>query len=57
MKVTQSWKRNRPSTAAGESITLTTVYSSLDKREIDELEANMPKGIMIAEDRKEGEHD
>ena len=47
MKVTQMWKRNNPSTGCGESITLTTVYSSFDKNEIDELEKMMPKGIMI----------
>lgn len=49
MKVTQSWKRNTPSTMIGESITLTTVYSSFDKAEIDNLEQNMPKGIIITE--------
>ena len=49
MKVTQTWKRNMPTTLQGESITLTTVYSSFDKSEIDDLEKNMPKGIMQTE--------
>lgn len=59
MKVTQSWKRNMPSSLGGESITLTTVYSSFDKVEIDELEKQMPKGIMISDysPEKEAEHD
>lgn len=47
MKVTQSWKRNKPDTLVGESITLTTVYSSFDYKEIDRLEENMPKGILV----------
>jgi hypothetical protein len=47
MKITQSWKRNQPSTLAGESITLITTYSSMDKAEIDELEQKMPKGIFV----------
>ena len=49
MKVTQRWKRNMPSTLGGESITLTTVYSSFDKEEIDDLERQMPKGLLISE--------
>ena len=53
MKVTQSWKRNTPSSIGGESITLTTVYSSFDKEEIDELESQMPKGLLISEYKKE----
>ena len=47
MKVTQTWKRNNPSTLIGDSITLTTVYSSFDKSEIDNLEQNMWKGRMV----------
>ena len=53
MKVTQTWKRNMPSTLGGESITLTIIYSSFDKAEIDELEQNMPKGMLVMEERKE----
>lgn len=53
MKVTQSWKRNTPSSIGGESITLTTTYSSFDKEEIDELEKQMPKGLLISEYKKE----
>ena len=54
MKVTQTWKRNTPSSAGGESITLTTVYSSFDKAEIDDLETKMPKGILITEFKDKG---
>lgn len=52
MKITQSWRRNDPSTLSGESITLTVVYSSFDKNEIDELEKNMVKGIVITDTDK-----
>lgn len=56
MKVVQSWKRNSPDTVTGESITLTVLYSSFDKEEIDELEKNMAQGITITEiNKKENE--
>ena len=47
MRITQSWHRNEPDTISGYSITLTTVYSSKDKDEIDDLEKNMPKGLLV----------
>ena len=47
MKIYQTWKRNEPSSVSGESITLTTVYASFDKAEIDELEQKMPKGMLV----------
>ena len=47
MKIIQSWKRNTPSTTQGESITVATTYSSLDKGEIDNLEQRMPKGVSV----------
>ena len=47
VKIYQSWKRNEPSSVSGESITLTTIYMSFDKAEIDDLEQNMPKGMRI----------
>ena len=47
MKITQSWKRNSPSSISGESITLTIVYSSFDTAEIDELEQKMPRGMLV----------
>lgn len=53
MKICQSWKRNEPSTYSGESITLTIVYTSFDKDEIDELEKKMPKGILVMDDKKQ----
>ena len=49
MKILQSWKRNTPSTLSGESITVTIQYSSLDKKEIDDLEEAMPKGMLVME--------
>ena len=47
MKVYYSWKRNTPSTATGESLTVTITYQSFDKSEIDSLEEVMPKGVVI----------
>ena len=47
--VTQSWKRNTPSTVCGESITATVTYYSFNKEEIDNLETKMPKGIIQTE--------
>lgn len=47
MKITQMWKRNEPDSIAGYSITLTTIYSSMDKLEIDDLEKTMPKGMLV----------
>ena len=48
MKIFQSWKRNSPD-ASGESLTVTITYSSVRKEEIDELEAKLPKGYIVAE--------
>lgn len=47
MKIYQSWKRNEPSSVSGESITLTIIYTSFKKEEIDEVEKRMPKGILV----------
>lgn len=52
MKIFQTWKRNMPDSISGESITLTIIYSSFDKNEIDELESRMPKGMIFASDEK-----
>ena len=52
MKVTQTWKRNTPSTISGESITVSTTYSSFDKYEIDELEKKMPSGMIVIDTDK-----
>ncbi len=46
MTITEIWKRNEPDTICGESITLTIIYSSFKKEEIDNLEAQMPKGVV-----------
>lgn len=53
MKITQMWKRNTPTTMSGYSITVTYIYSSFKKEEIDELEKRMPEGILVAEFDKE----
>jgi len=47
MKVTQSWKRNMPSSAGGYSITVSITYSSNCKSEIDEIEKKLPKGMIM----------
>ena len=53
MKITQSWKRNNPSSLSGESITLTITYSSFNKEEIDNLEKTLPTGILITDTTEE----
>ncbi len=50
MKVLQRWKRNTPDTVTGESITISFTYSSFDKSEIDELERNLPNGLIITDE-------
>ena len=55
MKITQTWKRNMPSSAGGYSITITTTYSSFNREEIDDLEKRMPKGILVMD--TEGNND
>lgn len=45
MKVHTSFKRMEPDTISGESIVLTTVYSSFDSAEIDKLEEQFRKRI------------
>ena len=49
MKVFQTWKRNKPSTISGESITIMTTYSSFNPAEIDELERQMPNGAIVGD--------
>ena len=46
MKITQSWKRNTPTTD-GYSLTVTYVYSSKWLHEIEEIEKKLPMGIII----------
>jgi len=46
MKITQSWKRNMPTTD-GYSLTVTYVYSSKYLHEIEEVEKKLPVGIVI----------
>ncbi|MBO7677192.1 MAG: hypothetical protein J6S49_06730 [Erysipelotrichaceae bacterium] len=46
MKITQSWKRNMPTTD-GYSLTVTYIYSSKYLHEIEEVEKKLPKGMII----------
>ena len=46
MKITQSWKRNTPTTD-GYGLTVTYVYSSKYLHEIEEIERKLPKGIIV----------
>ena len=47
MKIYQKWKRNEPDTVTGESITVTIIYCSFDRDEIDELQKKMQKGMLV----------
>ena len=57
MKIYQSWKRNEPDTMTGESITVTIVYTSWDKSEIDDLQKKMPKGMLVMDTHKKNSSD
>lgn len=50
MKVYHSWKRNKPSTSEGYSITVTITYSSFSEAEINQVEKKMPPGTMLIVD-------
>lgn len=52
MKIFERWKRNEPDTVSGESITVTIVYCSFDKGEIDEFEKTLPKGMLVMDTDK-----
>ena len=51
MKITQTWKRNMPTTD-GYSLTVTYVYSSYYLHEIEEVEKKLPKGIIVMDTDK-----
>ena len=53
MKIYESWKRNKPDTVTGESITVTIVYQSFDKDEIDKLQEKMPDGMLVFSTEKQ----
>ena len=55
MIITQKWRRNEPSEVIGESITVTIIYHSFNKKEIDELEEQMPDGITVIDTEKSEE--
>lgn len=52
MKIYESWKRNKPDTVSGESITVTIVYCSFNKEEIDEFEKSLPSGMLVMDTDK-----
>ena len=51
MRITQTWKRNTPTTG-GYSLTVTYVYSSKYLHEIEAVEKKLPKGILIMDTDK-----
>lgn len=59
MKIFESWKRNPTDSLSGESITVTIIYSSFDKKEIDDFEKTLPKGMLVMDTAKKdgGEND
>ena len=52
MKVVQSYKRNKPSTAGGYSLTVSITYSSFNPSEIYEIEKKLPKGMIVVDTDK-----
>ena len=55
MKIFQSYTRNKPSSASGYSITVRITYSSFNPTEIEEIEAKLPKGMMVIDTVKDGD--
>ena len=55
MKIYQSWKRNKPDTQSGESITVTITYCSFNQEEIDELEKKLPNGLIVIDTEQHSE--
>ena len=53
MKSYTTWKRNKPDTITGESLTITIVYTSFNKEDIDELEKRLPAGMTVSEYKRE----
>ena len=55
MKMTTTWSRLCPDTIQGEKIAVLTVYSSMDRQEIDELEQSLYRmmGSAVVSDVKE----
>jgi len=51
MKITQTWKRDMPTTD-GYSLTVTYVYSSRYLHEIEDVERKLPKGMIIMDTDK-----
>ena len=52
MKITESWKRNPPTTEGGYSLTVTYTYSSKYLYEIEEVEKKLPKGMVVMDTDK-----
>ena len=51
MKITQSWKRDMPTTD-GYSLTVTYVYSSKYLHEIEDIERKLPNGTIVMDTDK-----
>lgn len=45
MKITTSYRRTNPSSIAGDSIVVTTTYSSFNTKEIDDLEEKLKEQV------------
>ena len=43
MQITITYERNKPTTSCGESLIVTTLYSSFNQAEIDDLEKTFDK--------------
>lgn len=59
MKVTTTFSRLSPDTIQGEKVAILTVYSSMNKQEIDELEQSLYQtiGTAVVSEVKEQEHE
>lgn len=55
MKIFVDWKRNEPDTLTGESVTVKITYSSFDKKEIDDFEKKLPKGMLVMDTNKKSD--
>jgi hypothetical protein len=56
MKITTTYRRTNPSSIAGDTIVVTTTYSSFNQQEIDDLEEKLKAQVgycLIQEDANE----
>lgn len=45
MKITTTYRRTNPSSIAGDTIVVTTTYSSFNQQEIDDLEEKLKENV------------